>query len=48
LPLSELRRRSEMEPAMIDRLDIGGCGCFVDPIEGGDHVQKATTATVEA
>jgi len=30
LPLSELRRRSEMEPAMIDRLDIGGCGCFVE------------------
>lgn len=35
LPLTELRRRSESQPAMIDLLDVGGCGCFVqDEPEG--------------
>jgi hypothetical protein len=29
LPLIELRKRSEMTPHLIDELDIGACGCFV-------------------
>jgi 3'-phosphoadenosine 5'-phosphosulfate sulfotransferase (PAPS reductase)/FAD synthetase len=28
LPLSELRRRAEISPMLIDETDIGGCGCF--------------------
>jgi len=28
LPLSELRRRAENSPTLIDETDIGGCGCF--------------------
>jgi len=42
LPLVEIRRRVEEQPAMFDDFDIGGCGCFVDyedpaptmPLEG--------------
>ena len=30
LPLIELRRRAEEQPAMIDIYDIGGCACFVE------------------
>jgi hypothetical protein len=30
LPLSELRRRSEQEPMLIDMTDIAGCACFVE------------------
>lgn len=30
LPLIELRRRSDEQPAMIDIYDIGGCACFVE------------------
>ncbi|HEY7824662.1 MAG TPA: hypothetical protein VIG24_17605, partial [Acidimicrobiia bacterium] len=29
LSLKALRERSESQPALIDLLDIGGCGCFV-------------------
>jgi hypothetical protein len=29
LPLIELRRRAEEQPSLIDDLDIGACGCFV-------------------
>jgi hypothetical protein len=36
LPLTVLRQRAEMQPALIDRLDVGGCGCFVD-YEGQDE-----------
>lgn len=28
LPLSELRKRAEDSPMLIDETDIGGCGCF--------------------
>ena len=30
LPLVELRRRNERQPSLIDELDVGGCGCFVE------------------
>jgi len=30
LTLTDLRIRHESQPSMIDVLDIGGCGCFVD------------------
>ena len=30
LPLHVLRQRSESQPSLIDVLDFGGCGCFVD------------------
>lgn len=30
LTLTELRKRVEQSPTMIDELDIGGCNCFVD------------------
>jgi hypothetical protein len=30
LPLSVLRERHESQPSLIDLLDVGGCGCFVD------------------
>lgn len=30
LPLSELRRRAESQPSLIDPLDLGGCGCFME------------------
>jgi hypothetical protein len=30
LPLIELRRRAEEQPAMIDIYDIGGCACIVE------------------
>jgi hypothetical protein len=29
LPLIELKRRAEEQPSLIDDLDIGACGCFV-------------------
>lgn len=29
LPLSELRRRATCSPSLIDKLDLGACGCFV-------------------
>lgn len=29
LSLEQLRERSEAQPALIDLLDVGGCGCFV-------------------
>ena len=35
LPLTELRRRAEAQPALIDLLDIGGCGCFVQDEQEG-------------
>lgn len=30
LPLTVLRQRYESQPSLIDDLDIGGCGCFLD------------------
>jgi hypothetical protein len=30
LPLHVLRERAESQPALIDWMDVGGCGCFVD------------------
>ena len=33
LPLSELRRRIEDQPTVIDEYDIGGCGCFFEEDE---------------
>jgi hypothetical protein len=30
LTLKDLRLRHEMQPSLIDVLDIGGCGCFVE------------------
>lgn len=33
LSLTDLRIRHELQPSMIDVLDIGGCGCFVDSEE---------------
>jgi hypothetical protein len=30
LPLSELRKRAEDSPQLIDIMDFGGCGCFVE------------------
>lgn len=30
LPLTVLRQRAEASDPQLDRLDIGGCGCFVD------------------
>jgi hypothetical protein len=44
LSLTDLRKRSESQPSLIDLLDIGGCGCFVqdetDFIEDGQEVKK--------
>lgn len=37
LSLKTLRQRSESQPALIDLLDVGGCGCFVqDELEGDE------------
>lgn len=36
LSLTALRERSESQPALIDLLDIGGCGCFVQDESGGE------------
>ena len=33
LPLIELRKRAQDNPALIDVLDIGGCGCFFETSE---------------
>lgn len=33
LPLSELRRRMDDQPKMVDSDDIGGCGCFFEEDE---------------
>jgi hypothetical protein len=44
LSLTDLRERSESQPSLIDLLDIGGCGCFVqdetDFIEDGQEVKE--------
>lgn len=38
LTLTDLRIRHESQPSMIDVLDIGGCGCFIDDdSEGGSQ-----------
>jgi len=37
LPLKVLRKRAESQPALIDWMDVGGCGCFVD-FEGQDEI----------
>lgn len=31
LPLTVLRQRVESQPTLIDRSDLGGCGCFTGP-----------------
>jgi hypothetical protein len=39
LPLTVLRERAESQPALIDWMDVGGCGCFVD-FEGQDEIPE--------
>ena len=40
LPLTVLRERAESQPALIDWMDVGGCGCFVD-FEGQDEIPES-------
>jgi hypothetical protein len=35
LPLTELRRRVENQPQLVDQDDLGGCGCFFEEDERG-------------
>lgn len=36
LPLTVLRERADSQPALIDRFDIGGCGCFLEEEQAED------------